>query len=66
MDVDLTTATPALLANAIATAINGQRALGNLVLGVATVIGNSVTVRGNDEDGITFGNLFNSREPMCR
>ncbi len=61
VDIDLTTAVPALLANAIATAINAQRAQGNLVLGVATVIGNSVTVRGNDEDGVSFGNLFNSK-----
>ncbi len=61
VNVDLTTATPALLASAIASAINGQRASGSLVLGVATVIGNSVTVRANDEDGISFGNLFNSK-----
>ncbi len=32
VDVDLTTATPALLASAIASAINGQRSLGTLVL----------------------------------
>ncbi len=61
VNIDLTTATPALLAGAIASAINGQRSAGNLVLGVATVVGTSVTVRGNDEDGVSFGKVFNSR-----
>ncbi|MCC6507667.1 MAG: cadherin-like domain-containing protein, partial [Pirellulaceae bacterium] len=61
VDVNLATATPALLANAIATAINAQRGLGTVALGVASVIGNSVIIRANDEDGVSFGSIFNAR-----
>lgn len=59
VDIDLSSATPASLAQAIATAINAQRDLKRLTLGLTSVIGSSITIRANDEDGVTFGGIFN-------
>ncbi len=61
VNIDLGTATPASLASAIAAAINGQIALGNLKLPTAVVVGATITLKADDEDGVRFDGLFNAR-----
>ncbi|MDX1927173.1 MAG: Ig-like domain-containing protein, partial [Pirellulaceae bacterium] len=60
VNVDLTNATPATVATAIAGAINGQIALRNLVLGMVSASGSTVSILADDEDGVTFNGYLNS------
>ncbi|MEZ6135388.1 MAG: tandem-95 repeat protein [Pirellulaceae bacterium] len=60
VDVDLTTATRDDVALALATAINAQVAARTLLVGPAVANGPSVTIVTDDEDGVSFGAVFNS------
>ncbi len=65
ISVNLATATATDIATAISVAINGQvaarkLALGTSLIGRATTTGVSLTISGDDEDGVSFGGLFNA------
>ncbi len=60
IDLDLSTATPTTLASAIATAINQQIALRNLVMPPATATAGSVSIVVDDEEGVLFKGMFNA------
>ena len=60
IDVDLSAATPEEVVQAIADAMNTRIASGQLALGPVTVDGLTLTFVGDDEDGVTFGSIFNS------
>lgn len=60
VNVDLTTATSQSVASAIASAIRSQVDLRRIWLGGAVSIGPNVSILGDDEDGISFGGLFNA------
>lgn len=64
VDVNLATATASDVATALASAINGQiaarkLALGNSTVGTAVGAGMTVSVIGDDDDGVHFGGVFN-------
>lgn len=59
INVNLSTVTPAALATSIANAINAQIDAGALRLPKATVAGTTITILADDEEGVTFGGLFN-------
>ncbi len=61
INLDLSTATPTTLASAIATAINNQISLRNLVMVPATATAGSVSIVLDDEDGVLFRGMFNAR-----
>ncbi len=64
VNVNLTTATPTIVAQAFVSAINAQVAAGRLGIGGATLFGTTtVRILGNDEDGVTFDGLFNAGSP---
>lgn len=54
------TGTPEAVAADIAIAINGQIRARGLVLGQSVATGSTVTVFANDEDGVSFGGVFNA------
>ncbi len=63
--VTLATATPESIANALASAINGQIAAGRLVMPAVTVTSAQILWNADDEDGVRFNGLFNSEsEPV--
>lgn len=58
---DLTaTGTPEAVAGDIVVAINGQIRARRLVLGQSVASGSTVTIFANDEDGVSFGGVFNA------
>ncbi|MFO1062606.1 MAG: cadherin-like domain-containing protein [Pirellulales bacterium] len=59
--IGLSTATGANLAQAISNAINAQVTAGKLKMGATTVSGSTVQFFLNDDDGVSFGTLFNSK-----
>lgn len=64
VNVNMTTATPTVVAQAYVSAINAQVAAGGLGIGGATLFGTAtVRILGNDEDGVTFDGLFNAGSP---
>ncbi len=63
VNINLTTATKEQLALAMADAINKQRDAAVLVGGVASVVGDVLTIRGDDDDGVTFGRRVQHQEP---
>ncbi|MCA9125524.1 MAG: tandem-95 repeat protein [Planctomycetales bacterium] len=61
VNVDLTTATPADIAVAFADAMNARVAANAFNVAPVTVNGTTISVLGDDEDGVTFGGLFNAQ-----
>lgn len=60
ININLATATPDSVAAAIADAIQSRIDQRQLWLGGVVAIGSSLTILGDDEDGVSFGGLFNS------
>jgi len=61
--VEIATASQSSFAAAVAKAINDAIAAGKLRLPAATVANNTVNVQADDEDGVQFTGLFNSKAP---
>ncbi len=61
VNLDLSTATSADLANAIAAAIQGVVGAGRLTLAPVSASGASVVIRSDDEDGVSFAGVFNAQ-----
>ncbi len=60
INVDLATATAADVASALGAAVDSQVAARRLSLGTAIVNGSSVSIIADDEDGVSFGGVFNA------
>lgn len=60
LTVNLTTVTQASFAQSVANAINSAIGAGRLRLPQATVVGTSVALTNDDEDGVRFDGLFNA------
>lgn len=58
--VDLAVATPEDVATAFAAAINLEIAARRLTLAPVTVAGTALTISADDEEGVSFGGLFNA------
>ncbi|XZE21483.1 tandem-95 repeat protein [Pirellulaceae bacterium SH449] len=66
IDVDLSVNTAEQVALAIASAVQQQISIGNIWLGRAFAAGSTVSIIGDDEDGIRFIGEFNSRSNPVR
>lgn len=60
VDVDISTATPEDITQAFADAISAEVNTGLLALGPAVATGTTLSIAGDDEDGVHFGGLFNA------
>lgn len=60
VNVDLSVATPEDITSAFAAAISAQVTAGTFAMGPASATGTTLSVAGDDEDGVHFGGLFNA------